>query len=224
MSASVRVIKDTGGAGVRALVARLRDAALKHVLVGVPAGPAEEDGMSLAHLAAIHEFGGFVKPHSRVKRQLLRFNPRTGRLIGAASSKIIERGPGEGKSGPIREKIVNRNINAILVRAKNATFENGITIPARPFLRPGIRANLNRTSRIAKRVLSQVARGQLSPVGAMEAIGIDAAGAVKRYIVTGELAPNAPSTIRKKGSSRPLIDSGALRQAITHVVEGTWAR
>lgn len=217
--AGVKVIKDTGGAGMRALADRLHAAALSHVVVGVPAGPAEEDGMSLAHLAAIHEFGGFVKPHSRIKRQLLRFNPRTGRLMGAASSTVIERGPGDGRSGPVQQKIHNRNINAILVRAKNATFENGITIPARPFLRSGIRGNLNRTSRIAKRLLVQIARGTATAATALEMIGADAAGAVKRYFITGEFAPNAPSTVRKKKSSRPLIDTGALRQAITHAVE-----
>ena len=36
----------------------------------------------------------------------------------------------------------------------------------------------------------------------------------------GEWTPNAPSTIKKKGSSSPLIDTGALRQKIVAEIVG----
>lgn len=32
-------------------------------------------------------------------------------------------------------------------------------------------------------------------------------------------APNAPATIRRKGSARPLIDTGALRRALTYILQ-----
>jgi hypothetical protein len=218
---SVRIEGDTQLRGLAELQRRLDAARSKVVKVGVPSGPVEENGTSLGYVAAIQEFGGFVAPHSRVNRQTLRFNPRTGRLIGAASSEIVERAPAPGASGPIQQKIRNRNINAILVRAKHATFENGITIPARPWLRPGIWNNLARSRSIARKALAQVARGAMEAVTALELLGTDAAGAVKRYFITGEFQANAPSTIRKKKSSRPLIDSSQLRQSVTHVVEAT---
>ena len=48
------------------------------------------------------------------------------------------------------------------------------------------------------------------------------AGMVRQAAVQAKFGsippPNAPSTIAKKGSSATLIDSGALRQAITYVV------
>jgi hypothetical protein len=31
-------------------------------------------------------------------------------------------------------------------------------------------------------------------------------------------APNAPSTIRRKGSDKPGIDTGEMRKALTHLV------
>ena len=31
--------------------------------------------------------------------------------------------------------------------------------------------------------------------------------------------PNAPSTIRKKGSDKPLIDTGRLRQSVNYVIK-----
>jgi hypothetical protein len=46
-----------------------------------------------------------------------------------------------------------------------------------------------------------------------------ASNAAKRYILQGDnLAPNAPSTIKAKGSSRPLVDTSQLVKSITWVV------
>jgi hypothetical protein len=57
MSASVRIIKDTKGAGLDALLKRIGKGE-QRVLVGVPRGAgAEENGVSLAQVAAFTEFG-----------------------------------------------------------------------------------------------------------------------------------------------------------------------
>jgi hypothetical protein len=42
---------------------------------------------------------------------------------------------------------------------------------------------------------------------------------VKTKIVQGPFTPNAPSTIRKKKSARPLIHTGHMRQSIRYVVK-----
>lgn len=42
--------------------------------------------------------------------------------------------------------------------------------------------------------------------------------ACKNWIKGGHLAPNAPSTIARKGSSTPLVDTGSLLQSITYAV------
>jgi len=43
--------------------------------------------------------------------------------------------------------------------------------------------------------------------------------ACKKYITDGgKLAPNAPSTIARKGSSKPLIDTGSMLSSITYAV------
>jgi hypothetical protein len=48
-------------------------------------------------------------------------------------------------------------------------------------------------------------------------MGSTLANAMKRKIVDGAGVPppNAPSTVAKKGSSRPLVDTGRLVNAIT---------
>ena len=41
---------------------------------------------------------------------------------------------------------------------------------------------------------------------------------VQKEIVDGSFEPNAESTIKKKGSDKPLIDTGTMRQSVTYVV------
>ncbi|MNC14512.1 hypothetical protein D3C75_622910 [compost metagenome] len=52
----------------------------------------------------------------------------------------------------------------------------------------------------------------------LEAVGVVAVGSVKAYMTELKTPPNAASTVHKKGSSNPLIDSGAMRQSVTHQV------
>jgi hypothetical protein len=91
--------------------------------------------------------------------------------------------------------------------------------PERPFLREGIRSNYPRITRYNVSSLRAVAEGTMTADLALERMGALAAGGVKQYMAGPNFAPNAPSTIAKKGSSQPTIDHGQVRQAITHVVE-----
>ena len=93
-------------------------------------------------------------------------------------------------------------------------------IPERSFLRTGLKrarplfATLNFDS------LKKVANGLLSIHEALDRLGAAAAGAVKEEIVIGTFVPLRPATIARKGSDKPLIHSGSLRQAITWIIEG----
>lgn len=49
-------------------------------------------------------------------------------------------------------------------------------------------------------------------------IGLFAANLVKDKILKGPFVPLSATTIERKGSSKPLIDTGALRQSITWTV------
>lgn len=96
-------------------------------------------------------------------------------------------------------------------------------IPARPVIEPAIKAEGNRQlineqlKKAAKAILSKDAAAAESSLRRAGQIGANSA---KRWFTDprNNWAPNAPSTIRRKGSDRPLIDTGALRQAITWVV------
>lgn len=53
----------------------------------------------------------------------------------------------------------------------------------------------------------------------IQQVGVVAAGAVQQYMTDLQYPPNAPSTIAQKGSSNPLIDSGALRASVSWKVD-----
>ena len=55
----------------------------------------------------------------------------------------------------------------------------------------------------------------------MERAGTQGENAVKGWFTNpkNSWAENAESTIKQKGSSKPLIDTGQLRKSITHVVK-----
>lgn len=84
-------------------------------------------------------------------------------------------------------------------------------IPARPWLEPGVN---QATPDVLEVLQSGVSAG--TPMDTiLEQIGLVAAGAVQEYMTDLRQPPNAPSTIAAKGSDNPLIDTGALRAAVT---------
>lgn len=97
------------------------------------------------------------------------------------------------------------------------------SIPPRPFLEPTLQGDdakalyVPELEAAAKAVLDEQPREANQHLAKA---GVLAANSVKRFLTDSEngLAPNAPSTIARKGSSTPLIDTGQLRRAITSVV------
>lgn len=88
-------------------------------------------------------------------------------------------------------------------------------IPERPFLRQTLAEN---QQKYAQFFAEGVASGQ-DPLMIYEQLALMAQGDVQRNIKEGNWTPNAKSTIKRKGSSKPLIDTGRLRQSILGVVK-----
>ncbi len=64
-----------------------------------------------------------------------------------------------------------------------------------------------------------VVNGKMSAEQAIELLGMKMAAMVKNRILVDWIPPpNAPSTVARKKSSRPLVDTGQLVGAITHAV------
>jgi len=92
-------------------------------------------------------------------------------------------------------------------------------VPSRPFLRQSTDKNRVRISAMCKAQLQAIARGEATAESALNAIGAMQVGLVQNEIRNGEFVPNAPSTIAKKKSDQPLIDSGTMRQSVKHVIK-----
>lgn len=87
-------------------------------------------------------------------------------------------------------------------------------IPARPFLRNTLYENEHSwSSFIAPKVLGLMNGG--SAVEVIATLGPQMVKDIRATIDAGNFAPLAPSTVRQKGSSTPLIDTGEMYGAIT---------
>ena len=98
--------------------------------------------------------------------------------------------------------------------------EKWVIIPERSYLRAWFDENVDVLQATMERLLGQVVEGKISGRAALETIGGYVVTQVQAYMVDLKTPPNAPSTIARKGSSNPLIDTGQLKDAITWRVVG----
>lgn len=96
-------------------------------------------------------------------------------------------------------------------------------IPARPVIQPAIEADGNRQVISDELKAAAVARLQGHPQESIQDLrraGQAGVNVSKAWFTDprNNWAPNRPSTIRRKKSDRPLIDTGTLRRSITYVV------
>ncbi|SEO76391.1 hypothetical protein SAMN02800692_1995 [Luteibacter sp. UNC138MFCol5.1] len=91
-------------------------------------------------------------------------------------------------------------------------------IPERSVVRRSIRENVGKYRKLNLQNLRKVVRGEMSVAQALGILGAVAAGDVQLTIRNADLAPLKPETIRRKGSSKPLIDTGQVIQSITFEV------
>jgi hypothetical protein len=142
---------------------------------------------------------GLAKALERIKRSDV--------LVGIPAQKASRRGKGQ---------TIN-NAEAMFLFSKGSPLRNQ---PPRPWLEPAI----EKSKQIITPHLEAAARAVLEqdPARAereLKLAGIVASNAAKKYPVEANgWAPNAPSTIRQKGSDRPGISTGQLRRSIVSVV------
>lgn len=125
-----------------------------------------------------------------------------------AKDKAVRR----GKGGSIRN-----TDQPLAVIAAIHEFGLG-DMPQRSFLRSAYDENLPMIDKMIQRVANGAVFG-LGTNAALNQLGNVVQGMVQRKIVDGPFVPNSPATIKRKKSSRPLIDAGHLRQSIRYVIE-----
>lgn len=91
-------------------------------------------------------------------------------------------------------------------------------IPSRPFMRVAADKNENKWNRYAERCVDAALKNRANINNAVCLLGEQIKSDVQRVFGSGEFAPNKASTIRRKGSSKPLIDHGDLRRSIGYMI------
>jgi hypothetical protein len=100
-----------------------------------------------------------------------------------------------------------------------ATFhEFGLGVPQRSFLRDWATEEKKEIQRVLKWVVGRVVQG-MDVKDALDVAGAKFVGMVQKRISRRIDPPLAASTIARKGSDVPLIDTGLLRTSITWLVE-----
>ena len=87
-------------------------------------------------------------------------------------------------------------------------------IPARPFIVGPIDAKQAELQNLVKRLTAGISTGKIDTEFALNVLGQKLRDTCVSAINNREFEPNADSTIAKKGSSTPLVDTGQLKGAI----------
>jgi phage gpG-like protein len=107
-----------------------------------------------------------------------------------------------------------------LTNVEVASFhEFGLGVPPRPFISQPIDRNEEDLKRRLRKAGELVIKGTHTTEQALELFGIHVTDLMKDAISNREYQANAPATVQRKGSSTPLVNTGQLRNSITHEVK-----
>lgn len=94
----------------------------------------------------------------------------------------------------------------------------GINVPQRPFMDLAAKNMKNTYQRTMEQLGPKIIDGTANVEKVLDVAGLEAEEAVRKAIMDGAWEPNAESTIRAKGSDRPLVDTHSLHNFVTHKV------
>ena len=146
--------------------------------------------------------------------------------------KVTDRMTADGKKLQEMLKVLAEKEVRVGFQAGKATEEDGtdicdiavwnelgtVHIPARPFLRQSVDDNVSKINSFLQSKKKDLVRG-VSAEQVLKEIGIFQKDLIQEKITEGNFAPNAESTVKKKGSSKPLIDTGRMRQSVNYEIK-----
>lgn len=117
----------------------------------------------------------------------------------------------------------NGSANGISVQDYAIFNEYGTSrMPARPFFRLSVgTANAqNEIKEYMKQQVEQIIQGGMSAQQAYENLGTFIVQKIKKTIASGKFAALDPQTVKKKGHSKPLMDTHSLYESINYEIVG----
>lgn len=155
---------------------------------------------------------GIPEADSRMRKQTLQ--TMAGAVTGQGKKSIAKR---SRIAASAAQDVTNAQL--LFIHSKGSRLRG---IPPRPVIEPAIMAPGNKEP-IDKEMQFAIAAGlggfPEERLMHLKRAGMAARNASRRWFTANNgWPPNTPSTIKAKGSDRPLIDTGALKNAITYVV------
>lgn len=92
-------------------------------------------------------------------------------------------------------------------------------IPSRPFMRQSFDQHKEELNSFMQGVADRTIMNRISAGQGLNLVGKKMTGIIQKQIVDGSWTLNTVQTVLQKGSDKPLIDTGRLRQSIRHVVK-----
>lgn len=111
------------------------------------------------------------------------------------------------------EKFEENGVDVVDVAYRNEFGDD--RVPSRPFMAQTVDNREPEIMGIVKKSITE--NDDINEIARL--IGEGVALLMKDEIETGNFVPNAPSTIARKGSDKPLIDTGTMRDSIMHWTE-----
>lgn len=99
-----------------------------------------------------------------------------------------------------------------------AVNEFGMGVPARPFMRLTFEQRAGDLQKLGRGLEQRVLQGSMTVEAALLVMGAAAVGYIRATIDAGVEPSNASSTVKQKGSSKPLINTGQLKGSVTSEV------
>jgi hypothetical protein len=93
-----------------------------------------------------------------------------------------------------------------------------VNIPPRPFIQPTVRAKKKYWSDVLAAQIPKVVMGKMTAFDALDLVGMTAAAGIKETISKITAPPLKPATIKRKGSAKPLIDTGLMLASVQNAV------
>jgi hypothetical protein len=158
-----------------------------------PQNSRTEPGLTNVALGVVHEFGATIN-HPGGTDYMFNWSggARSGGFVGGNVTFLRRGDP----------------------RSIGKTKAHKITIPERSFMRSAFDKNVQKYQRACLREAKKALLQRQTPEQAIGRVGEIAKADVIRGIDRGISPPLKPATVRRKGSSKPLIDTGQLKQAI----------
>lgn len=193
MAKRVKVIDRGYAAAIFAL--RKLDGQTATVGLHAPDAPRKDPGLTNVALGVVHEFGATINHPGGTPFTVSSIggSSRSGGMVASGAVVFLKKGD---------------------PRAIGETRPHTIKIPERSFMRSAFDKNVKKYQRASLREAKKAIMLKQTPEQAIGRVGEIALADIRRGINRGIPPALKASTIRRKRSSKPLVDTGQLKQAL----------